>query len=385
MAIERSASAAPLIASDHRIDTLPTVEATVFYPISRRRVLVMVWLLVPLLAAVMAGLCVVPLVDPDGWFAAVIGLPALAFLVWAWTAWFRLWRRLARGDEPGLRIDGAGFDDSSSVNGAGRVLWEHVEGWSVARIHGQHLLHVALAEDAPDAGPSRARPGRRRRPVQIALNTLRGPRADVVEAFDRAWRADESDAPTPSRAADPVVAAPLHDAPSPARRRPPGRRHLWWWMAGLVVLFVVILGSADAVARNVRIPGGMDPELAFFGVPGLLFVVSVSSLWGRNDAPVARVDLSTTGPVGERRSRRRMRVDEALDLARSLRAEGYDAAARYDRLALVRWVVLQLAGGVLMSVGLFTAFDSGRWPWALVAAAGFGLVVVADLSGRRDR
>lgn len=346
----------------------------------------MLWCAAPAMMIAALGLAAVGFADGGVVVLAVIGLLGFGFFAWAWTVWFRLWLRIARGDNPGLRVDEDGFEDTSSLRGAGRVSWEQVPGWWDAKVGGQHLLFVALSDDTGIRSEWRDRPLTK---VQIALNTLEGGRDEILDAFALAHgEGDARDTPTapmPSEEtgpAVPVLPGVYGTAAAGRRGRPPGRRHLWWWLLALLVLAAVGLLSDDVVGRSITIPGGVEPTLLVLATAGLLFTFTIRDLFGANDAPVACVVVRGAGLFGPGRRFGRLTVDDAVELARKRRSDGLDAVARYDAVALVRWVLLQLAGAALVALGMVAALGTGQSAWWAVLLAGVGVLILSDLPRR---
>jgi hypothetical protein len=375
------------------------VDAETFFPVRRRRVLWMVWVNVPLVVAASVGLLALGVRQPMGghtWFVA-LGVLLLVTMVPSWIWWFRLLRRIVRGERPGLTVDSGGFEDTVTLGSIGRVPWPRVRHWWVGTANHQTMLYVELEEGYPvlagDLDPSRQsgwaglreRLSRRRpgMPTAIQLNNLQTTVPEVLAAFERASER-EADGDVARLAAEPAgsgddVGANGAERPR-TRPRPPGRRHQWYWLGALAVALFGLLGGITVVAP------GLDLSDPFFLVPvgalAVLLLNGVREVFSVSDAPVACVDVPGPGPHDRVQRKGRTTAKVANELAAQYRAAGVDAVARYHPAAIAQWVTLQLVGASVLVTGMFAALGGHGLGWWAVALAGFGVLVLADIPDR---
>lgn len=102
-------------------------------------------------------------------------------------------RRLLRRDRTALVLDTAGFTDSASLSGVGRVAWDETVGMRVVE-YGERTLVVevadpeAVAERQPSAARRQAAQANTRllgSPVCVPLTAVGAREEDLLEAFER--------------------------------------------------------------------------------------------------------------------------------------------------------------------------------------------------------
>jgi hypothetical protein len=373
-----------------------------FFPARRRRVQWMVWVNIPLVVAASVGLVALGVRQPMGghtWFVS-LGLLLLVTMVPSWIWWFRLLRRIARGERPGLTVDSAGFEDTVTLGAIGRVPWPRVRHWWVGTANHQTMLYVELEEDYPvlagdTAGldPSRQtgwaglrerllrrRPGM---PTAIQLNNLQTTAPEVLAAFERASER-EAAGDVARQGAEPVASGDelgVNGAETPRTRpRPPGRRHQWYWLGALAVALFGLVRVVTVVAPGLSL---LDPALSIpFGALAVLLLNGVREAFFMSDAPVACVDVPGPGLHDRVQRKGRITAKVANELAAQYRACGVDAVARYHPAAIALWVTLQLVGASVLVTGMFAALGGYGLGWWAVALAGFGVLVLADTPDR---
>jgi hypothetical protein len=374
------------------------VDAETFFPVRRRRVLWMVWVNIPLVVAASVALLVLGARQPMGghtWLAA-FGVLLLVTMVPSWIWWFRLLRRIVRGERPGLTVDSGGFEDTVTLGSIGRVPWPRVRQWWVGTANHQTMLYVALEEDSVLAGDVdlsrqtgwaglrerllRRRPGM---PTAIQLNNLQTTVQEVLAAFERASARDTAGDVAHLRT-EPVRSGEglgVNGAERPRTRpRPPGRRHQWYWLGALTVALFGVLGVVTMVGPGLR---SSDPVFWIpVGAVAVLLMNGVREMFSVSDAPVACVDVPGPGLHDRAQRKGRTTAKAANELAAQYRAGGIDAVARYHPAAIAQWVALQLLGASVLVSGMFAALGGHGPGWWAVALAGIGVLVLADIPDR---